>query len=148
MTKSMKSRYIPRAPWNSLGYWGKVNISVAGLENFSKSHSRSKESWIEKWEKKSREATLPLKIQQCRKCSFTELCNNNSILLWDEGKKYFPDFPLYVFIITAALNFAIGRKMRFFYLFILLVPAVCSCSFFLFQPLLHVRIKVWCITDW
>lgn len=65
---------------------------------------------------KSREATLAhtLKIQRCRSCSFTELCNSNSILLWDEGEKYFPDFPLYVFSITAVLNFSTGKKMRLF----------------------------------
>lgn len=63
-------------------------------------------------EAKCKEAALPhtLKIRRRRSCSFAELSNSNSILLWDEGEKYFPDFPLYVFIITAALNFSIGKK--------------------------------------
>lgn len=64
-------------------------------------------------ETKSREATPP---HTWKYSSEEGAALQNSVivtlLLWDEGEKYFPDFPLYAFIITAALNFAIGKKKK------------------------------------
>lgn len=81
-----------------------MSISVAGLENFSQSHSRSEKQNLER-----QLLPIPWKYNGVEGAAL-----QNSVivtlLLWDEGEKYFPDFPFYAFIITAALNFAIGKK--------------------------------------